>query len=61
LAPAVKFNKAAHDHILVAARANLSKSDNEAASTALCELSGVYFFAISMDFRSGPEGPELEG
>jgi hypothetical protein len=41
LAPAVEYDEAVHDHIVVAARANLSKSDNEAASTALCERSGV--------------------
>jgi len=41
LAPADEYDEAVHDHIVVAARANLSKSDNEAASTALCERSGV--------------------
>jgi hypothetical protein len=30
-----------HDHVVVAARANLSKSDDEAASTALSERSCV--------------------
>jgi len=41
LATAVEYDEAVHDQILVAARAKLPKSDNEAASTALCERSGV--------------------
>jgi len=39
-----------HDHGVVAARAALSKSDNEAASAALPKRSRVPFFTISMDF-----------
>jgi len=51
-APAVFYDEAAHDHVVVAARANLSKFDNEAASAALSERSCVYLLAISMDFGS---------
>jgi hypothetical protein len=43
-----------HDHNVVAARAALSKSDNEAASAALPNRSSVQFFTISMD--SGDQG-----
>ena len=39
-------------YVAVAACANLSKSDNEAASAALSERSCVQFLAISMDFGS---------
>jgi hypothetical protein len=38
-----------HDHDVVAARAALSKSDNEAASAALSNRRSVPFFTISMD------------
>jgi hypothetical protein len=43
-----------HDDNVVAARAAMSKSDNEAASAALPNHSSVSFFTISMD--SGDHG-----
>jgi hypothetical protein len=43
-----------HDDNVVAARAAMSKSDNEAASAALPNRSSVPFFTISM--VSGDQG-----